>query len=414
VAALDSLKRVSRRAVLLGQLAVGAPTAYLGMLTVAAWSAVGRDHHRTGMTGAPTTRFVVLVPAHNEEQLIGETLASLEQLDYPHDLYRVHVVADHCTDDTAKIVRDHRAEVHELDTPEGGGKGPALRWLLGRLWERDDAHDAVVIIDADTLVDRDFLRVMDARLAAGEQAIQAHYAVRDPEGSAYTGLRAVALAARHYLRPLARTALGGSSGLYGNGMVFTDELMRNHSFSDHLTEDIELQLTLLLEGTTVAFAADAGIRAEMPTTLAASTTQHERWEQGRTDLSRRFVPRLALAAVRAGGRRRFALADAAADQLVPPFSVLAAGAVAGGGLSLLTNRRTVAGLLSRLLAAATIVTQVTYVVSGLRMVGAPAAVYRSLAKAPVLVIWKLTLWLRVLAKPGSVSWVRTSRNERTP
>ena len=95
--------------------------------------------------------------------------------------------------------------MHELDTPEGGGKGPALRWLLGRLWERDDAHDAVVIVDADTLVDRDFLRVMDAKLAAGDQAIQAHYTVRDPEGSAYTGLRAVALAARHYLRPLART-----------------------------------------------------------------------------------------------------------------------------------------------------------------------------------------------------------------
>ncbi len=135
VAALDSLKRVSRRAVLLGQLTVGAPTAYLGMLTVAAWSAVGRDRHRTAVAEAPTTRFVVLIPAHNEEQLIGETLASAA-LDYPADLYRVHVVADHCTDDTAKIVRDRGAEVHELDTPEGGGKGPALRWLLGRLWER--------------------------------------------------------------------------------------------------------------------------------------------------------------------------------------------------------------------------------------------------------------------------------------
>jgi hypothetical protein len=195
-------------------------------------------------------------------------------------------------------------------------------------------------------------------------------------------------------------------------MVFTAELMRTHSFSDHLTEDVELQLTLLLEGTTVAFAADAEVRAEMPTTLAASRTQHERWEQGRCDLARRFAPRLCLAAVRARGRRRLALADAAADQLVPPFSVLAAGAVAGGGLALLTSRRSLAGRLARAIGAASVVTQATYVLSGLRMVHAPAAVYRSLARAPALVVWKLALWLRVLVRPGSVAWVRTSRNER--
>ena len=149
----------------------------------------------------------------------------------------------------------------------------------------------------------------------------------------------------------------------------------------------------------------------MPTTLAASTTQHERWERGR-----RPQPPLRASsrsgAVRARGGA-LALADAAADQLVPPFSVLAAGAVAGGGLSLLTSRRTIAGLLSRLLAVATIVTQVTYVVSGRRMVGAPrrctvagrSTGSRRLEAGGVA---------RVLAEPGSVSSVRTSRNERTP
>jgi 1,2-diacylglycerol 3-beta-glucosyltransferase len=411
VAALDSLIRATRRTVLLGQLGVAAATAYPFALTTVAWWRIAGGRHRTQLRAVPTTRFLVLIPAHDEELLIGDTLASLEQLDYPPRLFEVHVVADHCTDDTAKVVRRHAAQLHELDTADGGGKGPALRWLLEQLHERGTPHDAVLILDADTLVAGDFLRVMDARIADGERAIQSHYAVRDPEGSAYTGLRAVALAARHYLRPLARTAIGGSSGLYGNGMVFAGDLLRRRGFSDHLTEDIEFQVELLLAGTSVAFAADAEIRAEMPTTLAAARTQNERWERGRIDLARRHVPKLLAAARLARGRRRVAFADSACDLVSPPFSVLAAGALASGGVSVLVGRSTSVGKVSRLLAATTIIAQTAYVLSGLRMVHAPAGVYRSLVKAPVLVGWKLALWVRVLARPQSVSWIRTSRNE---
>ena len=64
-------------------------------------------------------------------------------------------------------------------------------------------------------------------------------------------------------------------------MVFAADVVRaTPVVSDHLTEDIELQLELLLDGEKVAFAPDAVVEAEMPTTLeAASQTQHERWER---------------------------------------------------------------------------------------------------------------------------------------
>jgi len=167
----------------------------------------------------------------------------------------------------------------------------------------------------------------------------------------------------------------------------------------------------LLDGILVDYAPDAVVEAEMPATLEASLTQNERWERGRIDLARRYVPRLAGEVVRprppdAPRVPRVAAADAALDHLVPPLSVLVAatGGVAGASslLRLLGRRRGHTGWLL-------VVALAGHVVSGLVLAGAPRSVYRSLAHAPRAVLWKVGLWLRMLVRPGEVGWVRTAR-----
>jgi cellulose synthase/poly-beta-1,6-N-acetylglucosamine synthase-like glycosyltransferase len=391
---------------------LAATAAYLLILTTAAYCA-RRTTRPARPSGTDQLRFVVLIPAHNEERLIGRTLDAVASLDYPPDRFSVHVVADNCSDGTVAIVRSSSiAEVHERRAPDDGGKGPALQWLLRRLWERGDDHDAVVVIDADTTVSPSFLTAMDARLRAGATVVQGYYAVRDPESSTVTAFRAAALAARHYLRPLGRTALGGSSGLHGNGMAFAAFVLKNREWTRHLTEDIELQLELLLEGTKVAFAPDAVVEAEMPATLQASQSQHERWERGRIELTTRYVPALVRRAVRGGPAGRFAYLDAAIDQLVPPFSVLGALTAGAGAMALLraTTRRPRATA-HLLVVAGVAAAEAGYVLSALRMVDAPPAVYRSLASAPRAMAWKIGLWLRVVSGQRRVAWVRTARND---
>jgi hypothetical protein len=63
-----------------------------------------------------------------------------------------------------------------------------------------------------------------------------------------------------------------------------------------------------------------------------------------------------------------------------------------------------------MVSGALVAAQAAYVVSALRMVDAPGAVYRSLLGAPRMVLWKVGLWARVLARPDDVRWVRTARN----
>lgn len=391
---------------------LGFLSAYLVALTALACRAQRRGLGSTATTDETTHRFAILVPAHDEEALIGGTVRSLSELDYPREHFCVHVVADNCHDATAEMAEAAGATVHRRHDPVHPGKGPALQWVLERVGRGEDAPDAYVVVDADSVLDQRFLRVMDARLTAGERIVQGHYTVRDPTRSWGVALRFAALAARHHLRPLARTSVGMSAGLFGNGMAFSEDVLRDRGFSDHLTEDIELHLELLLSGERVTFAADALLAAEMPATLGGSRSQHERWERGRLEMARRYVPRLLRAPAASRPRQRVAQLEAAADQLVPPLSMAVGATVAAGVVAhaLLRFSRTPLARINAVLSIVLLLAQSAHVLVALRLVRAPRCVYRSLACAPVLVAWKLPLLLRVAMRGGTVQWTRTARN----
>lgn len=388
--------------------ALAVPVVYLGGLTAVA-VAKSRRSQAPSTDLDPVTRFVVLVPAHNEGTTIAAMLVSATTQDYPDVLFTVHVVADNCVDDTAAVVAASRATVHERHDTDHRGKGPALNWLVDRLVRDKVPFDVAVFIDADTTVAADFLRVLDRRFQAGSVAVQGFYGVREAFESTPATLRYCALAARHHCRPLARTTIGGSCGLFGNGMAFARELVVSRSWSAHLVEDLEFQLELLLEGVHVDYEPEARLEAEMPHTFEASVTQHQRWEVGRFDLIRRFVPPLLSRVARPGDTGRMAAADAAADLCVPPLSLLgaatAASAGAGAVLAVVSPQRTRPLLVGAVLLA----TVCVHVLASLHLVGAPRRAYRSLLHAPRLALWKASILVRSMLGKNS-DWIRTTRN----
>jgi cellulose synthase/poly-beta-1,6-N-acetylglucosamine synthase-like glycosyltransferase len=357
-----------------------------------------------GQWPTPQTRFAVLVPAHNEELLIRRVVGSLLAVDYPRDLYQLHVIADNCTDRTAELARAAGAIVHERFDPEQRGKGYALRWLFGPLLADPASGDAFVIVDADSTVNRGFLRALDRRMGRGAVAIQAYDTVLNVDASWGTALRYVAFCLLHYLRPLGRKLFTGSAGLKGNGMAFRRSVLEGMNWDAFsVTEDLQFHLDLLLGGHVVEFAPDAVVWSEMPGSLKAAHAQNARWESGRLDLLGDYVPRLLRAAL---ARRRFVLFDAAMEHIIPPFSVSFAASV------LLTVAAAIWGQpLAIGLAAFTLVGQIVYTVVGLMLVGAPPKVYLSLIYAPFYVVWKLVMWLPMAVgkRNRSREWVRTAR-----
>jgi cellulose synthase/poly-beta-1,6-N-acetylglucosamine synthase-like glycosyltransferase len=407
------MMRLIRAILFLAGALLALPVAYLLLLTGAATAEEARRRLRArtrpaAQGAAPRTRFLVLIPAHNEEALLPATLDSLARLDYPRDLYTVHVVADNCDDRTAEVARAKGSgslavRVHERRDPIARGKGHALRWLLERIRDAGEPHDAILILDADTVVTPNFLRALAARFERGERIIQAYYAVRDPQRSWGAGLRYAALAAVHYLRPSARMALGGSTGLKGNGMLFAADILRRFSWTNDLAEDVEYHMQLILAGERVTFAPEAVLYAEMPGTLRGSRTQNVRWERGRLEQVRRYAPRL----LREGLRRRsFLLFDAAVEQLIPPFSV-----IVGGTLALLPAAMVARARRTSALAAALLAGEALYSLAALLLARAPTSVYRALLYAPAFIAWKCRLYVRVLLGRDRGGWIRTQRGE---
>lgn len=398
---------------------------HLLLLTIAFWKL---PHQKMVQRETSRFHFLILVPAHDEERLLPDLLANLKKLDYPKDLFRVHVVADNCTDQTVKVVQQTYAQVHIRTDRQHLGKGYALNWLMEQLKQAGEPYDAIVFLDADSIVSPNFLQVMSAHLEHGDRAIQAHYAVRNPEESWTGSLRYAALAVLHFLRPQGRMALGTSAGLKGNGMVFSADLIDHYTWSSSLVEDIELHMALLLDGERVIFAPEAIVWGEMPDKLSSSASQHMRWEQGKKQMARNYVPKLLFEARKellAGrSKRSLVLWDAAMEFLQPPFSILAMVSLANlmTSLALFIFERTTfvsvfykspSGLtaLNVLLAAGILFGQAVYLFAGLRAVSAPKQVYLNLLNAPRLMIWKSWQMFLVLMRQGNNPWIRTKRNK---
>lgn len=362
---------------------------------------------RTVAPPSPAGRpfFDVVVPAHNEAGGIKQTISSLQQLDWPAGKFRVVVVADNCTDETARLAREAGATVIQRHDPQNRGKGYALA-LAFRSSRAAGLADAVVVVDADSNASRNLLQSFAARIEAGSHAMQAHYGVLNPGASWRTRLMAIALGSIHRLRSRARERLGLSCGIRGNGWCVTHALLDAIPYQAYsLTEDVEFGIELGLAGHRVAYCDEAHVDGEMVSTEGAARSQRQRWESGRLRLIASKVPTLLRSAVL---KRSLVCFDLALDLLILPLSyivlsvaalcavmlVLALGSPSASHLSLLG----VAILDAAAIAA--------YVGRGWALSGVGTAGFWDLLRVPGFILWKLLL---LVAGPKTTTWIRTKR-----
>ncbi len=362
--------------------------------------AMGAMRRVTSGTRPVSLRFAVLVPAHDEEVGIADTVTSLRRMRHGERPPRIVVIADNCTDSTARRAAEAGAEVLVRYDPARRGKGYALAWGFERVL-RDDELDAVAVVDADCRVSENLLGALARALAEGGAA-QCAYLVANPDDGAAAAVRAAGFAVTNTMRPRGRSSLGLSAGLLGTGMAFRRELLERHPWrAFSYAEDREQHLALVLAGERVAFAADGWVSSPMPVSLAEAEQQQARWESGRLTLARRASSRLVR---RWWVERDLVALDAALEPLMPSQAVLAALNGTSIALGVLSGHR-------RLIpwAAGNLAVQVACVGVALRLVNAPPSVYRSLVLAPALVARRVALLGRLVRGRGPSTWVRTTR-----
>jgi 1,2-diacylglycerol 3-beta-glucosyltransferase len=396
---MKGLVRTALRAGDLIAFGVGVPSAlsggYLGVLTALA-------RPKRPLVGDRSVRFAVVIPAHNEALGISDTVASVLALDYPAANRKVIVIADNCDDNTAQVAKDAGAEVIERFDAMRKSKGFALTDFFPEVL-RDSWVDAVVVVDADTVVQANLLTSFAAHFAAGAKVVQADYAVADPGQGWRTELLDVAFTCFHEVRSLGREALHVSSGLRGNGMGFTRAALERvpHAASS-LVEDLEYGIALARAGIRVVYAHDTKVWAEMPNDDAAAESQRRRWEHGRELMRREHGWSLARSAIRSRDRVQ---ADLAADVLLPPLTTVvkrAALSSALAGAVTVAKRRPAWALIPAVLGVGGIA---FHIVTGWKRSSAGRNVAKRL---PGYVKWKAGL-----TSPPPVAdnaWVRTKRN----
>lgn len=381
------------------------PLAYLLILAIGAI----RSATKPDVSGSPTTRFMIIVPAHNEVNVIKSTVKRLRNLDYPTQLFSIHIIADHCSDDTAEAARQAGAIVHERNVEPRSGKGAALSWLFQKILKKEDC-DAVVIFDADTQVDYRFLRVMDWRLSKGDQVIQGQHVIRNPNQGWYPALTWAMFLIDNRFQNLGRSNLGWSAKNMGDSICFRVDILRKLGWGEGLTEDYNLRVQLLLHGIRIVYEPAAIGYGEAPLTWSRARAQRARWLRGTHDTSQQYVKQLMVEGLK---RRNFALLDGALQASFPSYSTQSLLALTVLAIQVPIDYFIESVFLWPLIGgwAAMAATLLIYPLFGLALERAPVRAYIAILLGPYFILWRT--WLALISRFGrkQVTWIRTEHGK---
>ncbi len=241
-------------------------------------------------------KFMAIIPAHNEEAVVANLIESLKNQNYNKQLYDIYVIADNCTDNTAKVAKKAGAIVYERFDETKKTKGYALNWFLQQKIKENADYDAFFVFDADNIVDENFIKNMNKKLCQGEDVVQGYRDIKNPTDSWISAGYAIFYWTMHRFYHLARYNLGLSPLLNGTGfMVKFDIIKPNGWDTETLTEDIEFSLKRIVKGKRLGWATDAIVYDEQPVGFKQSWSQRSRWTVGHIQCIQKYTKQLAIA-----------------------------------------------------------------------------------------------------------------------
>jgi cellulose synthase/poly-beta-1,6-N-acetylglucosamine synthase-like glycosyltransferase len=362
---------------------------------------VGLWPSRAAARRAAGASAVVVIPAHDEALVIGETLKSLQTA--LGERMRILVVADNCTDLTAELARAAGVEVVERNDLERRGKGFALAFAADHL--RSNPPDVFAVMDADCSTDAASLQALvESALARPSQAINLLRA--DRTAPPLVQLSTFAFLIKNLVRQRGLQRLAGRVHLTGTGMAMPFELFHaSGRVRSSVVEDLALGLELSDAGhppvlVTNAFVWSGG-SAEQGT-----LTQRRRWEGGFIATALRWGPREAMRGL-SRGRLRTLLSGL--DLMIPPLALFAILNVAILALSVALTAAFDAAwwpVLAQfvLLTIALLALLMAWLLEGREFISLGV-----LVRLPLYVAWKIPMYLGLARGGAPKEWLRTGR-----
>lgn len=222
---------------------------------------------------SPESTFLVLFPAYSEDRVIVGSVKKFLFQNYPQDKYHVAVISDHQQESTERLLSGLPVTLLR-PVFDKSSKAKALQYAIS---EVSGQYDYVVVLDADNIVETDFLHRLNILLKEGYKAVQCHRCAKNSDSSVSV-LDGVSEEINNTLFRKAHNLIGLSSALIGSGMCFDYSW-----FSSHVTklttagEDRELEVFLLREGIYIKYADDILVFDEKVSSADNFQRQRQRW-----------------------------------------------------------------------------------------------------------------------------------------
>lgn len=240
-------------------------------------------------------RFMAVISARNEENVIANLIESLKNQSYPKDKLDIYVIADNCTDNTAGVARDAGAIVYERFNEFKRSKGYALEWFFDIVLEEfPDKYDAFCVFDADNVVSPNFISKMNEKLCEGETVVQGYRDIKNPDETWVSANYAIFYWTMDRCYNYTRDKLGLSSLINGTGFMIAMSVLKEDGgwHTNTLTEDTETSMNVIAKGKKVAWANEAIVYDEQPTDFVVAWNQRLRWGVGTAQCLKVCLPKM--------------------------------------------------------------------------------------------------------------------------
>ena len=230
--------------------------------------------------------FLVLYPAYNEDRVIVPSVRKFLGQYYPYNSFHVAVISDHMQPETNDQLRQFPIT---LLTPvfEKSSKAKAMQYAMDQIKEE---FDYVVILDADNVVDADFLEKLNEVCAKGYKAIQCHRCAKNSNNDIAV-LDGVSEEINNTIFRKAHNRIGLSSALIGSGMCFDFKWFKENVYKlSTAGEDRELEALLLMQGIYIHYEESIPVFDEKVSNKDNFQKQRLRWMTAQIQSLIRLLP----------------------------------------------------------------------------------------------------------------------------
>lgn len=264
----------------------GILTLFMALITVqiAFFAFVGIFARKKFPKAKVKRKYGLIIPARNEELVVGNLIESMKKNDYPQELLQIFVIAHNCTDNTAEIARQYGATVYEYNNPKENTMGYAFKHLFSCI-ERDygtQNYDGFFLFNADNVLSKDYIEKMNDAYEANncECVITSFRNSKNFGANTISGSYGVFFMSNCRLESRGRTVCGCSTRVQGTGYLINSKIVKDGWPYVTLTEDWEFSADQVLQGRKIVYCDEAVFYDEQPTTFRVMLRQRLRWSKG--------------------------------------------------------------------------------------------------------------------------------------